>query len=62
MKNKQIEKTLRFNKLTVVNLDKASLSKVAGGEDSDPGSTCKFCVTEDIFCEPTKTMCTGSAC
>ena len=62
MKRKQFTKKISLKKHTVANLDRKSLSGIFGGVDTDPGSTCKHCVTEDIFCEPTITMCTGSAC
>ena len=62
MKRKQFTKKISLKKHTVANLDRKSLSGIFGGVDTDPGSTCKHCVTEDIFCEPTKTMCTGSPC
>lgn len=62
MKRKKISKKFTLNKQTVANLDKKSLSGVFGGVFTDPGSTCKLCPTQGIFCEPTKTACTGSPC
>ncbi len=62
MKKKTFAKKLSLNKRTVVNLDKNTLSGVVAGADSDPGSTCKWCPSENIFCEPTKTACTGPYC
>lgn len=62
MKRKKISKKFTLNKQTVANLDRKSLSSVFGGIDTDPESTCIYCPTEDAFCEPTKTACTGSPC
>lgn len=62
MRKKQFSKKLSLNKETVANLDKNSLNGIVAGADSDPGSTCNKCITEDAFCEPTKTACTGPYC
>jgi hypothetical protein len=61
MKRKKLSKKFSLNKRTVANLDRKSLSGIFGGVYTDPGSTCKFCETEDPFCQPTA-ACTGSPC
>lgn len=55
---KKVKKSLSLNKMTVVNLEQKYLRNTKGGTVyTDPGSTCKFCPTEDTFCVPTGTMC-----
>jgi hypothetical protein len=67
MKIKQIKK-LDLKKSTVSNLNENHMESVMGGSglkcvtiilptDSCPDATCDKCITEDIWCEPTGTMC-----
>jgi len=67
MKIKKIKK-LDLNKNTISNLNVNHMGNVMGGSglkcavstvptDSCPDATCKMCITEDIWCEPTGTAC-----
>lgn len=70
MKSKKINK-LVLNKATISHLDMSYMGAARGGSglvtikltnlkdptDSCPDATCNACITEDIWCEPTGTMC-----
>jgi hypothetical protein len=70
MKSKKINR-LVLNKATISHLDMNYMGVARGGSgleclktenpkeptDSCPDATCDKCFTEDIWCEPTGTMC-----